>query len=95
MGCGLYLASGVKATSFKQQACDNLAIDFRNKFYKMQRMKEITVKKKTVYGNDLIYPVCDDSKLFARISGHKTLLPEVISCIKQLGYKLKTKSEEI
>lgn len=84
-----------KATSNKQQACDNLSIDFRNKFYKMQRMKEIIVEKKTVYGNDLIYPVCDDSKLFARISGHKTLLPEVISCIKQLGYKLTTKSEEI
>tara|TARA_A100000172_G_scaffold80915_1_gene71897 strand:+ start:1801 stop:1974 length:174 start_codon:yes stop_codon:yes gene_type:complete len=55
----------------------------------------LIVKKKNVYGNDLVYPVCDKSKLFAYISGNKTLLPNVINAIKELGYNLKTEEEKI
>jgi hypothetical protein len=51
--------------------------------------------KKSVYGNQLIYPVCNKAKLFASISGNKTLLPEVIEDIKKLGYNLTTKGEQI
>ncbi len=54
---------------------------------------ELVVEKKSVYGNQLIYPICNKSKLFALISGNKTLLPEVIESIKKLGYKLTTKGE--
>jgi hypothetical protein len=39
---------------------------------------QLIVEKKSVYGNQLIYPVCNKAKLFASISGNKTLLPEVI-----------------
>ena len=56
---------------------------------------QLIVEKKSVYGNQLIYPVCDKAKLFANISGNKTLLPEVIECIKKLGYNLTTKGEQI
>ena len=56
---------------------------------------ELIVKRKNVYGNNLVYPVCDKSKLFANISGNKTLLPEVIEMIKELGYNLTTESEKI
>ena len=61
----------------------------------MNKISQLIVEKKSVYGNDLIYPVCEKSKLFARISGNKTLLPEVIGYIKQLGFYLVTNGEEI
>ena len=55
----------------------------------------LVVSKKNVYGVERIYPVCNKAKLFAAISGNKTLLPEVIEQIKKLGYNLTTESEKI
>ena len=51
-------------------------------------MKKIIVEVKSVYGNDLIYPVCDDAKTFTKITGTKTLSPFVITYIKRLGYEI-------
>ena len=48
----------------------------------------LIVEKKNVYGVERVYPVCTKSHILARISGNKTLLPEVIEEIKKLGYKL-------
>ena len=56
---------------------------------------DLVVSKKNVYGIERVYPVCNKAKLFASISGNKTLLPEVIEQIKKLGYNLTTKGEEI
>ena len=56
---------------------------------------QLIVSKKNVYGVERVYPVCNKAKLFARISGNKTLLPEVIEQIKKLGYNLTTESEKI
>jgi hypothetical protein len=56
---------------------------------------ELVVSKKNVYGVERVYPVCNKAKLFARISGNKTLLPEDIELIKKLGYNLTTESEKI
>ena len=50
---------------------------------------KIIVKIKNVYGNKTIYPVCDTAKIFASISGNKTLIPPVIEKIKQLGYTVE------
>ena len=36
----------------------------------------LIVEKKNVYGVERVYPVCKKAKLFARISGNKTLLDE-------------------
>jgi hypothetical protein len=55
----------------------------------------LTVKIKNVYGIDRVYPVCKKAQLFANISNNKTLLPDVIELIKELGYKLTTESEAI
>jgi hypothetical protein len=49
-------------------------------------MKEITIKIKSVYGNDVIYPVCSDARLFAELAGTKTLTKQAIYVIKNLGY---------
>ena len=56
---------------------------------------QLIVSKKNVYGIERVYPVCNKAKLFATISGNKTLLPEVIELIKKLGYNLTTKREEL
>ena len=56
---------------------------------------DLVVSKKNVYGVERVYPVCTKAKIFATISGNKTLLPEVIEHIKKLGYNLTTESEKI
>ena len=56
---------------------------------------ELVVSKKNVYGVERVYPVCKKAKLFAAISGNKTLLPEDIELIKKLGYNLTTEREKI
>ena len=56
---------------------------------------KLVVSKKNVYGIERVYPECNKAKLFANISGKKTLLPEVIELIKKLGYNLTTESEKI
>ena len=56
---------------------------------------KLVVSKKNVYGIERVYPVCSKAKLFAAISGNKTLLPEVIEQIKKLGYNLTTERERI
>lgn len=48
---------------------------------------EIIVKRKTVYGNDMIYPVCDTAKCLAMLADAKTFTTRHIEIIKALGYK--------
>ena len=50
------------------------------------KMKTVNIYYKNVYGNDLCYPACVDSKIFASISGQKTLSSTTIDRIKRLGY---------
>jgi len=50
---------------------------------------EITVEVKSQYGNEVIHPACDTSRLFAQLAGTVTLTPETRSIIKQLGYSIK------
>ena len=59
-------------------------------------MKEITiekdtihVEKKNVYGNDLIYPVCERAKRFAILKGQKTLSDGAIYHSKRLGFSVR------
>jgi predicted peroxiredoxin len=52
-------------------------------------MKRIIVEIKNVYGNDMIYPINDDAKIFASIAGTKTLTKDTVVKIKTLGYEVK------
>jgi hypothetical protein len=45
----------------------------------------ITIKVEMVYGNRLYYPRDDAAKIFAEISGAKTLTPRVIKLIRSIG----------
>ena len=60
-----------------------------------EKVHNLIVEKKNVYGVERVYPICNKAKLFASISGNKTLLPEVIELVKKLGYNLTTESEKI
>jgi hypothetical protein len=53
----------------------------------------ITVAIRNVYGNELIYPVCDKAKAFADIAGTKTLQRWVLDHIKSLGYKIEVEQK--
>jgi hypothetical protein len=50
---------------------------------------KIQVQIKSVYGNELVYPICDNAKLFASIKGQKTLTSRDLAHIKQLGYAIE------
>ena len=56
---------------------------------------EIEVQVKTVYGNDLIYPICSKAKSFTTLTKTKTLSREDIAVIKALGYAVKTAAQQI
>ena len=58
-------------------------------------MNTITVKIKNVFGHERIYPVCPQAKLFARISGHKTLTRDAIGLIKEMGYTVSQEVTEL
>ena len=51
--------------------------------------KQILVRVKNVYGNDLVYPACGKAEHFASIAGTKTLSPYSIEKIKALGYEVR------
>lgn len=55
----------------------------------------ITVELKIKYGNELIYPVCDNAKLFAKLAGKITLNRFDIDIIKQLGYTIEVKQQSL
>jgi hypothetical protein len=52
-------------------------------------MKTMTVQIKNVYGNEMIYPVCEIAKKFALLTGKKTLSMNDIRTIKELGYSVE------
>ena len=55
----------------------------------------LIVEKKNVYGVERVYPVCNKAKILTALTLNKTLLDVDIKLIKQLGYTLTTKREEI
>lgn len=56
---------------------------------------QITVLIKSVYGNELIYPVSDNAKLLADLTGKKTLTKEALATIKKLGYEVEVQAQEL
>lgn len=56
---------------------------------------ELKVKIKNVYGNDVVYPVCEQSQLFTALTNKKTLTERDISVIKRLGYTFTVVTETL
>lgn len=51
-------------------------------------MKQVIVKTKNVYGNELIYPVNTDAVIFANLVGKKTFTANDLDLITALGYQI-------
>ena len=49
----------------------------------------IKVTIKNVYGNETIYPACENAQRFADLAKQKTLTPREIALIKALGYTIE------
>lgn len=56
---------------------------------------KIIVQIKNVYGNELIYPICDNAKLFTSLTGKQTLSLGDINKIKSLGYVVEVKTKTL
>ena len=56
-------------------------------------MKTLKVKIRNVYGQDLVYPACESSKLFAFLTNSRTLSDGARRTIKQLGYTFEVLPE--
>lgn len=50
--------------------------------------KTIVILAREIYGKQMFYPVCDNSKLFAAIADRTTLSETNIRRIRQLGYEV-------
>ena len=55
---------------------------------------EITVKRTKVYGNDVVYPVCDTAICLTMLGDTKTITQRQIGIIKALGYKIVLEQQE-
>jgi hypothetical protein len=54
----------------------------------------IIVRRKTVYGNEVIYPVCETAQCLTLLGDTKTLTPRQINIIKALGYTIVLEQQE-
>lgn len=55
---------------------------------------KITIRIKNVYGIETVYPSCEQSKIFARIAGTKTLTVHALRDINLLGYQIEAERDE-
>lgn len=58
-------------------------------------MQEVIVRITNNFGNEAIYPVNDNAKLFATLTKTKTLSRSAISKIKGLGFTVTVERPEL
>jgi hypothetical protein len=51
----------------------------------------ITIEKRNVYGNELIYVVSDHAKAISKLTGKKTIDASDIATLEELGFTIKHK----
>ena len=56
---------------------------------------ELEIQIKTVYGNELIYPINDKAMLLTRLLKKKTFTVNDLEILQELGYKFKIKAYEV
>ena len=61
---------------------------------KGKMMMQIEVKIKNVYGNERIYPVCQNARLFCNLTKTETITFQSLDVIKALGYKIVVVQEQ-
>jgi len=53
------------------------------------------IEIKDQYGNDVVYPACETSRLLAKIAGTKTLTADTIMYAKRLGYIFEEPAKQL
>jgi len=66
-----------------------IIIELTNIRKKLMSDKTLKVTVKNVFGNDLVYPYCERSEIFAILTNSKTLTENAIKWIKTLGYNFE------
>tara|TARA_R110000796_G_scaffold94354_1_gene199118 strand:- start:24 stop:242 length:219 start_codon:yes stop_codon:yes gene_type:complete len=56
---------------------------------------ELEIQIKTVYGNELIYPINDKALLLTKLLKKKTFTVNDLEILQELGYKFKIKAYEV
>tara|TARA_B110000285_G_scaffold220925_1_gene273238 strand:+ start:101 stop:280 length:180 start_codon:yes stop_codon:yes gene_type:complete len=56
---------------------------------------QVLIEVKNKYGNTLYYPACINACKFAQIAATKTLSVQILKYIKELGYTITVKQEEV
>ena len=56
---------------------------------------KITIEQKNLYGSEVHYPACHDSRIFAKIAGTKTLTLDALREIEELGYEIELKQASV
>jgi len=56
---------------------------------------ELEIQVKTVYGNELIYPINDKAMLLTKLLKKKTFTVNDLEILQELGYKFKIKAYEV
>jgi hypothetical protein len=54
---------------------------------------EITIRLKSNYGQQVAYPACKQSKLFATIAETKTLTGRTLKLIEAMGYQINVEQQ--
>ena len=58
-------------------------------------MNTITVRIDSNYGNRVVYPACQTSKLIAQLAGTRTLTDRALAVAKQLGYSINVQQSTL
>ena len=56
---------------------------------------EIVITRREQYGTERFYPECVKAALLARLAHRRTFTRTELSLIKELGYKIVIKQEEV
>lgn len=56
--------------------------------------RTITLERRQQYGVLTYYPICDDAKRFADLTGTKTITPRAMQIIRSLGYVIIERQQE-
>lgn len=51
-------------------------------------IRELKVTLGHQYGQEVIHPACDDSRMFCQIAGTKTMTRQLVDQVKVLGYRV-------
>ena len=54
---------------------------------------KVQVYVRNVYGNAVIYPACEQAKLFAKLAKQTTLTHRELKLIQELGYQVEQTSD--